>query len=265
MSRLARALWLCAAFLAGCADSPAGPGTDAGSGAADMALVADGSALDASNDDTGIAMDAQVGATRCTNGLDDDGDGLVDALDPECTGSADNDEGTFGTGIPGDNRDPMWQDCFFDGNSGAGDDGCRYRTGCLTGELPQSDPDCTLSADYVEFCEPGTPNGCDCFGCCAVDTGSGTTVNIILGGSCSEANIDDTTACPRCMPTTQCDNPCGRCELCPGRTVADLPPDCAPDGGQPYACDNGEQICSATATCPSGYSCELGCCLLNLF
>jgi hypothetical protein len=113
LSRLARALWLCAAFLAGCADSPAGPGTDAGSGAADMALVADGSALDASNDDTGIAMDAQVGATQCTNGLDDDGDGLVDALDPECTGSADNDEGTFGTGIPGDNRDPMWQDCFF--------------------------------------------------------------------------------------------------------------------------------------------------------
>ncbi|HTV23935.1 MAG TPA: hypothetical protein VMG12_34830, partial [Polyangiaceae bacterium] len=70
----------------------------------------------------------------CNNGIDDDGDGTVDGFDIECTGGIDNDEGSFATGIPGDNRDPKWQDCFFDGNSGHGDDRCRYPTACLTGE-----------------------------------------------------------------------------------------------------------------------------------
>ena len=34
----------------------------------------------------------------------------------------DNDESSFATGIPGDNMDACKQDCFFDGNSGMGDD-----------------------------------------------------------------------------------------------------------------------------------------------
>src|ERR1700753_3665886 len=50
----------------------------------------------------------------CSNGIDDDGDGLADADDPECVGPNDNDEATFATGMPGDNKDPKWQDCFFD-------------------------------------------------------------------------------------------------------------------------------------------------------
>ena len=37
---------------------------------------------------------------RCDNGKDDDGDGLVDGLDPECTGPYDNDESSFATGAP---------------------------------------------------------------------------------------------------------------------------------------------------------------------
>src|SRR3954464_11019356 len=67
---------------------------------------------------------------QCNNGIDDDGDGNVDGFDVECTGGIDDEEASFATGIPGDNRDPKWQDCFFDGNSGAGDDRCRYPTGC---------------------------------------------------------------------------------------------------------------------------------------
>lgn len=57
-------------------------------------------------------------------------------------GANDDDEGSFGTGISGDNRDPKWQDCFFDGNSGAGDDRCRYHTECLTGARDADDPSC---------------------------------------------------------------------------------------------------------------------------
>jgi hypothetical protein len=45
----------------------------------------------------------------------------------------DNDESSFATGIPGDNIDTVNQDCFFDGNSGGGDDGCDIHVCCLLG------------------------------------------------------------------------------------------------------------------------------------
>lgn len=280
MNRLAMLACTCALMMVGCADETGSPG-DGGTGS-DLGTSSDsGGSMDgAQAGDGALGSDSGIvpGATACSNGLDDDSDGLVDGLDPECTGPADNDEGTFGTGIPGDNRDPMWQDCFFDGNSGAGDDHCRYRTECLTGELPQSDADCMVSAACVEFCQPGTPNGCDCFGCCAVQRADGSSVNIVLGGTCSESNLDDETACPRCTPTDSCDNPCGECELCPGKTAADLPSTCwpadagVPDGGwddggvpPPYSCDNGETVCASQSDCPDNYTCELGCCLMLLF
>lgn len=229
----------------------------------------------------------------CNNGLDDDGDGLIDGLDPECTGPLDNDEGSFATGIPGDNRDPKWQDCFFDGNSGAGDDGCRYRTECLYGDLPPDDPNCTVTDQCVKFCAPLAQNGCDCFGCCTVQAADGSTVDILEAASCSLASLDDEKACPRCTKSTQCGNECGECELCPGKTVEDLPSSCnkppstggaggntgtggAPstggssnggDGGavEPppsYTCDGGEQVCGqGLPACPGSYYCLLGCCV----
>src|SRR5688572_6561790 len=46
-----------------------------------------------------LASDLCGGDCVCDNGLDDDEDGLIDGLDPECTGPFDNDEGTFATGI----------------------------------------------------------------------------------------------------------------------------------------------------------------------
>jgi len=172
-----------------------------------------------------------VGGTQCSNGIDDDGDGNIDGFDAECTGPFDNDEGTFATGIPGDNRDPKWQDCFFDGNSGAGDDGCRYSTGCLDGSLEQDDPKCTLTQSCVDFCARLTPNGCDCFGCCTLQLPDGSTVDALETSSCSLDKLGDEEACPRCTKSTQCGNTCGECELCPGKTVADLPAKCTPPQG----------------------------------
>src|SRR5687767_2487028 len=49
------------------------------------------------------------GPCACSDGLDNDDDGAIDVDDPECTGPTDNDEETFGTGIPGDNRDGAFQ------------------------------------------------------------------------------------------------------------------------------------------------------------
>jgi hypothetical protein len=206
----------------------------------------------------------------CANGLDDDGDGLIDGFDPECTGAADNDEGTFATGIPGDNRDPKWQDCFYDGNSGAGDDSCRYHTDCLYGTLPPDDPDCVLSATCIEFCAARTPNGCDCFGCCTVQTDDGS-VDILTGSMCSLASIDDLDACPRCTKTDTCGNDCGPCELCLGRTIDDLPPECTPpedDAGVPppgYTCNPGQEVCGPDLpACPAGDYCLQGCCIIQI-
>jgi hypothetical protein len=209
----------------------------------------------------------------CANGLDDDDDGLVDGFDPECTGPFDNDEGTFATGIPGDNRDPKWQDCFFDGNSGAGDDGCRYHTECLSGEKPASDPDCGLTEACIDFCAPRTPNGCDCFGCCTVTLDSGETTDILTGTSCSLQQAQNAEACSPCVKSPTCGNACGRCELCPGKTIADLPADCAPSsgvggaGGDPeepgFSCDGGEQPCGPDLpACGANAYCSFGCCLV---
>jgi hypothetical protein len=250
-----------------------------------------------------VGGNTSTGTTLCDNGKDDDGDGLIDGFDPECSGPLDNDEGSFATGIPGDNRDPNWQDCFFDGNSGAGDDDCRYATGCLTGELPQTDKDCQLSDACVKFCAKLTVNGCDCFGCCTVTTPDGSTVDIHEAATCSMANIDDEKACPRCTKSTQCGNDCGECELCAGKTLEDLPAKCTPPppgtggasnggasskggasstggtggttssggtssggtGGTTQTCEGGEAICGPNGPycAPSEY-CSFGCCIPSI-
>jgi hypothetical protein len=216
----------------------------------------------------------------CNNGLDDDGDGTTDGFDVECTGGLDDDEGTFATGIPGDNRDPKWQDCFFDGNSGHGDDGCRYPTGCLTGELAEDDAACEVTEQCRANCLPLAPNGCDCFGCCSIGLPGGGSVDIKLDASCSLEKIGDTSACAPCSKSTECENSCDRCELCEGKTVADLPADCTPPpAAEPPATDppatdppatdppvdedacDGQAACSAEVPCSAGQFCSQGCCI----
>jgi len=194
----------------------------------------------------------------CSNGLDDDGDGHIDGLDEECIAPFDDDESTFGTGLPGDNRDPQCQDCFFDGNSGSGDDGCRYATECLTGAAAPTSgpcPTCEVTARCRDNCLSRTPNGCDCFGCCTVMLPDGSSVDVALGGSCSLMRAADETVCPRCTPNPDCLNDCGHCELCPGRT--ELPPDCTPE----EACAAGVASCIDGSSCPAGTFCQLGCCV----
>jgi len=133
----------------------------------------------------------------------------------QCNNGIDDDEGSFATGIPGDNRDPKWQDRFFDGNSGGGDDRCRYPTGCLSGELSQDDHACAVTETCRNNCQPRTPNGCDCFGCCSVQLPGRGHVDILLNDACSLEKIGDAHACPPCTKSTACGNECGECELCP--------------------------------------------------
>ena len=106
--------------------------------------------------------------------------------------------------------------------------------------------------------------------------------------------LDDETICSPCEQSTQCGNSCGRCELCLGRTLEDLPEDCFqpnepadmgspqgdmgtaagdmgtpddPDMGTPpptpFTCDGEFEPCDANGQCNQGinYYCIQGCCI----
>jgi hypothetical protein len=219
--------------------------------------------------DAGHVPSARCGKAPCAcdDGIDNDGDGLIDGFDPECTGSFDNDEGSFGIGKP--QRHGNCRECYWDDAVGLGH-GCRYPSECLRGQAPPSNGACTscsVSQSCIDSCLDRTPNGCDCFGCCEIARADGSEVFIELTDSCSLQKLDDEKACPRCVQNTQCQNPCGRCELCLGRTKASqLPADCAASGGNApaFTCDQGETVCASSAECPGMRYCQLGCCLVDL-
>jgi len=227
---------------------------------------------------------SKVGTSQCSDGIDNDHDGKIDYDDPECVGPLDNDESSFATGIPGDNMDACKQDCFFDGNSGAGDDHCDWQLKCDPASVNSKCPydqsyadshtmECSVSASQsmacINACRKLVPNGCDCFGCCVVP---GAPAPILLAATCTAANFNDPTKCPRCTQVTQCSNPCEHCEICIGKPT--LPADCTtttPDAGTdgppppPPQCGTDYQPCGpGTSTpadsCPQGLGCITGCC-----
>jgi hypothetical protein len=251
-------------------DGGSGDGSDAGD-APDGEGVPDGEGD--SSDDTGSGD----GITpACSDGLDNDNDGTIDGDDPECTGPLDDREGSFATGISGDNVDPKWQDCFFDGNSGAGNDGCRYHTCCLLGDDCPADladgfepeTDCEVADECQEYCSPLTPVGCDCFGCCTVCNGD-ECFDILTSPdaapNCDFDSIGDGDACPRCEKSTECggggceDDPTD-CVLCPGQTEADLPAEC----NEMNECPNGQTVCDTDAECGAAEYCSTGCCVASV-
>jgi len=249
----------------------------------------------------GGAYPCVPGGTQCTDCIDNDGDGLVDWLDPECTGPLDRDEGSFSTGIPGDNKDACKQDCWFDGNSGSGDDGCLFPGECLPGSTDKTCPyDPVAAADptkcpkpskaCMDYCMPLTPKGCDCAGCCDVYDSAGKVYTVKLVSTCTTEALSDPTKCPTCTKIPDCTNPCGKCEWCLGKTS--LPPECYPpppdagvtdtgtppldDAGMPIdtgtpvdtgtpppppTCPAGMAVCSPTVPCATGTYCLTGCCI----
>jgi hypothetical protein len=216
---------------------------------------------------------AGVGAAQCSDGIDNDGDGFADGADPECTGATDNDEGTFATGIPGDNKDAVKQDCFFDGDSGAGNDGCDIHVCCLIspGDVAgcpehlkpgQYDPNnCEQTEQCKEVCGALTPIGCDCFGCCSVCNDVGCfdiIINPNISPDCTAEDADNPDVCASCTKSEDCgpDDDCVslECQLCPGEV---LPEECM---GQ-NECQTGQQTCVESADCGDTGFCSQGCCL----
>jgi hypothetical protein len=235
-----------------------------------------GSGLDARTIADGRINDANLsgclaGHTQCSDTCDNDNDGYIDGADPECTGAIDNNEGSFATGIPGDNIDTVKQDCFFDGNSGSGDDGCDIHICCILSDPncakiynnPPFDPNkCTQSQTCLNNCKPLVPPGCDCFGCCTVCDAQGCSTiytNPAVAPNCDQASIHDPLKCPACTQNTQCENPCGgqTCVLCPGQDPSTLPPSC----GGTSTCPAGSNKCSVSADCGANMYCSNGCCI----
>jgi hypothetical protein len=221
-------------------------------------------------------------APQCSNCIDDDNDMRIDGFDPECSGPLDRLEDSFATGIPGDNIDATMQDCFFDGNSGAGNDGCNQHVCCLLQAAnetqcamlaPDADeskyeiPECYKPFGMTDVptkcqmnCGKLTPPGCDCFGCCTICDAGGcrdVITNPATSPNCNDMNITDNG--PDGMDNTG-DEPCKRCQ----KTDCGMT-DCAYDGVSctpcPGQCDaNGTcnpplpSSCGGMTTCPMGFT-----------
>nr|WP_293176373.1 hypothetical protein [Nannocystis sp.] len=199
---------------------------------------------------------------ECGDCLDNDGDGKVDLADPECVSPCDDREDVFATGLPGDNMDPCNQDCFFDGNSGSGDDQCNWSLKCDPmnpgGDVCPYDPkykNCpdAQSQTCLELCQ--VPNGCDCFGCCTVQV-DGKAHDIFLGDP--DCSLADAESCAKCTKNEDCDEECNpeQCELCFGESEL-------PEGCEEATCDEA-QGCTidkfGNHDCPEGSYCSTGCC-----
>lgn len=192
----------------------------------------------------------------CGNCDDDDNDGLIDSLDPDCLGPCDNTEDSYDSGISGGNEAPCKMDCYFDQDTG-NNDGCYWSHSCDPLSMaptyyPSGDDACAYDANAnvpgtgkgcdelaqnqdamcESYCGPLTPNGCDCFGCCELPAGSGKFV--YLGSeegnspTCTRDEVSDDTKCHPCTPVPSCFNDCGECELCIGKDT--LPESCNPPG-----------------------------------
>jgi len=256
--------------VAGCGDDG---GTGGGDGAGDDAGPDVGDGLGGDNGFGGFGGDCSAEGPQCNDCVDNDEDGDIDGFDPECTGPADDDEGSFATGIPGDNKDAVKQDCFFDGNSGAGNDGCDIHVCCLLdlaafgGECPeefkpgQYEPDeCAQTQMCIDECGAITPPGCDCFGCCTICNDAGcfdVLTNPAVAPNCDESVVDDPDACPTCIKNEECGGAeCGGCVLCPGQDPSDLPPEC----NEEPVCPEGLTECPDGSGCAEGEFCSNGCC-----
>ncbi|HET9932853.1 MAG TPA: hypothetical protein VFQ35_19250 [Polyangiaceae bacterium] len=245
-----------------------------------------GSAGSANSGSGGVAGAPACKVTRCESNkapyqcgdcMDNDGDGLVDAEDPECTGPCDNDEKYFSSGLPQQSGGNCRRDCYFDRDAGSGNDRCDWSYTCdklsiapafpPTGESScayQESASCadlrqTQDAMCLEVCLPITPNGCDCFGCCELPARSNNFV--WLGStrngspSCDLAHANDQTACAPCTPVDSCFNHCDDCEVCAGATT--VGPGCT---GSTPLCSFGTP-CGPRAACPGTTYCISGCCV----
>ena len=275
---------------------------------------------------TCVVAECDGSVYQCGDCQDNDGDCAIDAgVDLECFGPCDDNEEGYKGLISGQN-DNCDVDCYFDGDNGGGNDGCTWSWACDPDE-PQNPPlsSCTyedvdpadgwgdeaippnltcqelfesqstqcwnpnVTDENNNVCGKYVPNGCDCFGCCAICKNDCTTsadcpgdgvcdtvtnlcvYEVYLGsqngdsnpnnpGSCNYDEVENPTNCHPCTPVQACLNECEPelCELCFGQT--ELPPECTEQ-----ECPDGVQLCGQQGQdpCPTGAACITGCCIFG--
>jgi len=274
------------------AASSAGVAGDSVAGVGGQSLNTGGTAAFDGGSGGGVAHACQVTACQgqpyqCGDCIDNDGDGLIDSDDPDCTGPCDNTEDSYFGGIPGQNNAPCREDCYFDQDTGSGNDHCYWDQECdplsvAPAYPPSGDSHCsytpgatvpgsgstceelstTQANACLSYCLPITPNGCDCFGCCELPADSGKFVWIGSAqknvGTCDAAHVGDPSACQPCTPVRSCFNACDPCEVCVGRTAPTA--SCATPGSG--RCLGTDMACGQPGEpdCPTDYYCVTGCC-----
>ncbi|MEO6950437.1 MAG: hypothetical protein ABI321_01385 [Polyangia bacterium] len=176
----------------------------------------------------------------CGDCIDNDGDGLTDSYDPDCLGACQNNEAGFYGSIPGQNNAPCKSDCYWDQDTGSGNDDCHWSHSCDPMEqggtgfaaqtapeigcaydpnthvgganVPSGQKDCAyLASNQTQTCQNVcgnlTPNGCDCFGCCEDPNRQGSfvyagSVNGSGTPTCTsnKTTLADPTLCKPCTP-----------------------------------------------------------------
>ncbi len=131
----------------------AGSGGDAGPGV-DAGPAPDGGPTADAGGDGGWGMFPDGGCHpiacqghiyACGDCMDNDGDGKIDAYDPDCLGPCDNNESGYGLMIPGGDPATCSRDCYYDQDSGSGNDDCNWDTRCESA-LARQQPDVRLPA-----------------------------------------------------------------------------------------------------------------------
>jgi hypothetical protein len=265
-------LGLFAALAFACGNN-GGSNGDGGADDGDGGTTGEPDAFEAIIDAPPFGGSCTVGSgTQCSDCVDNDTDGFIDGFDPQCSGPLDRLEDSFATGIPGDNMDATYQDCFFDGDSGGGNDGCSQHVCCLLqagGSTPNTNDDVSQcmalapQSNYAKYdrskcyqpfgnvpvptkctmnCGPLAPPGCDCFGCCTVCDAGGcrdVVLNPAVSPNCTQDTISnngpdnvDNTGDEPCKRCVQVTN-CGSTECAaPTCTDANNPSCCTPCPGQ---------------------------------
>ncbi len=159
------------------------------------------------------------------------------------------------------------------GNKCAYDEQTKFPGNRNCADVRQALPDGGLGggqpASCINYCGPLTPNGCDCFGCCTFPALENVTdpvtgakpAAVYLGSrdaqgnlSCTIAGVTDPTKCHPCQQVPSCNKPCGRCQLCIGKTS--IPDDCFPtvvnDAGPFVAPDGSVNLQDGAVQLPDG-------------
>jgi hypothetical protein len=241
----------------------AGGGAVAGGGG-----VAGGAATDGGGGGPCVQLKCQgLGPYKCGDCIDNDGDGKIDMEDPDCLGPCHNNEDSYYGGIPGQAGPGCTVDCYFDKDSGAGNDKCCWDHRCDPKSIaplyppegpsskcaymgadktatykPSCAPNNQATCDSLfakggqdsvcsSYCGPLTPNGCDCFGCCELPAHSGKFV--WLGSEDADGNgtcsKDTVGDVTKCQPCTPVDACYNECAECElCLGKTELPPQCFP-------------------------------------